>query len=298
MSEKLINKLPKVQGEYRENAKIKNWFGVGGNAEILYRPQDIADLQFFLKNCPKDIPVNILGVGSNVIIGDDGIKGVLINLTSEFAKISHHKNIINAGASALCSSVATYSKNYALSNLEFLNSIPGSIGGAIAMNAGCYESDISKVLIKAMVIDYDGNLTELSLEDFGFEYRKNNLSKNYIFLSAFFKTKESTSQIVSEKIEKFNQNRQNSQPIRAKTGGSTFKNPKNSNKKAWQLIDEIGYRGFKKGDAQISEKHCNFMINTGNAKAKDLIELGEEVKKKVKEKFEIELEWEIKIFNK
>lgn len=298
MPEKLINKLPNVRGIYRENAKIKNWFGVGGNAEILYRPQDIADLQFFLKNCSKDIPINILGVGSNVIIGDDGIKGVLINLTSEFAKISHHQNIITAGASALCSSVATYSKNCALSNLEFLNSIPGSIGGAIAMNAGCYGSDISEVLIKATVIDYDGNLTELSLKDFGFEYRKNNLSKNYIFLSAFFKTKESTSQIVSEKIEEFNQNRQNSQPIRAKTGGSTFKNPKNSSKKAWQLIDEIGYRGFKKGDAKISEKHCNFMINTKSAKAKDLIELGEEVRKKVKEKFEIELEWEIKIFNK
>lgn len=296
MSERLIEKLPKVRGAYRENAKIKNWFDVGGNAEILFRPQDIDDLQFFLQNCPKDIPINILGVGSNVIIQDAGITGVLINLTSEFAKISHQENIITTGTSALCSSVASYSKNCALSNLEFLSSIPGSTGGAIAMNAGCYGSDISEVLIKVTAIDYDGNLIELKAEDFKFEYRKNNLSKNYIFLSASFACKNSTIELVSAKIAEFNNNRQNTQPVRVKTGGSTFKNPKNTYKKAWQLIDEIGYRGFKKGDAQISEKHCNFMINTNKAKAQDLLELGEEIKKKVKDKFHIDLEWEIKIY--
>ena len=292
---KLIEILPQVQGIYRENAKIKNWLGVGGPAEILYRPKNIDDLAFFLKNCPKNININILGVGSNVIISDEGVKGVVINLSAEFSKISHQDNIIIAGAANLCSSVANYSKEIALTDLEFLNSIPGSIGGAIAMNAGCYGSDISQILIKAIAIDYDGNLFEIDAKDFGFEYRKNNLPQNYIFLSGFFKGTKSTSELVKNNIDIFNKNRQESQPIRAKTGGSTFKNPPNINTKAWQLIDEIGYRGAMKGDAQISQKHCNFMINNGNAKASELIDLGEEVRQKVKEKFLIDLEWEIKI---
>ncbi len=292
MSE-LLKILPKVRGVYRVNAQLKNWFGVGGNAEILFRPCDIEDLQNFLKNCPKQIPINILGAASNVIICDEGIKGVVIKLGGEFAKISHEKEFIKVGAATLCGNVALYCKNVALTNCEFLNGIPGSIGGAIAMNAGCYGLDMSQILVNAKAMDFDGNLIELKNSDFGFFYRGSKISKNFIFVEVVLKTEKSTAEIVAKKIFEFNQQRENAQPIRAKTGGSTFKNPENL--KAWQLIDEAGCRGLIEGDAQISQKHCNFMINRGVASAQNLIDLGTKVKNLVYQKTGVNLEWEIKI---
>jgi UDP-N-acetylmuramate dehydrogenase len=289
----LIKKLPKVRGVYRENVELKNWFDVGGKAEILFRPADIADLQDFLKNCPKEIPINILGAASNVIVRDEGVKGVVIRLTGEFAKIAQEEENIRAGAAALCGNVALFSKNAALDKMEFLTGIPGSIGGAIAMNGGCYGSDMSQILISAKALDFDGNLIELKNSDFGFYYRGNKISKNFIFVEALLKGEKSTAEIVSKKITELNQKREQAQPIRAKTGGSTFKNPQNNS--AWKLIDEAGCRGMIEGDAQISEKHCNFMINRGKASANNLIDLGNKVKKLVKEKSGIDLEWEIKI---
>ncbi len=299
MSE-LITKLPKIRGSYRANADLSktNWFQVGGNAEILFRPKDVDDLCWFLKNISKDIPVTILGVGSNVIIQDGGIAGVVIKLSGEFAKITHQNDVVSAGASALCSNVANYTKNASLANIEFLTGIPGSIGGAIAMNAGCYGGDISQTLITATAIDYDGNLIKLQNSDFGFYYRGNKIAKKYIFIAGEFKAQKSNQEEIATKITNYNQARQETQPIKSKTGGSTFKNPTNSNKKAWQLIDEAGCRGMAIGDAQISEKHCNFMINNGHATADQLIELGQRVQKAVKEKTGIELEWEIKILGK
>lgn len=296
MSE-LLKILPQVRGIYRANAELKNWFNISAAAEILFRPKDIADLQHFLKNIPKEVPVTILGAASNVIIKDKGIAGVTIRLGGEFAKISHENNLVKVGAACLCANAALYSKNAALTNLEFLTGIPGSIGGAIAMNAGCYGSDISQILISAKAVDFDGNLIELNkVEDFGFSYRENKIAKNFIFVEALFKGLESDFDTIEKKINEFNRNRESSQPIRAKTGGSTFKNPvEQSEKKSWQLIDEAGCRGLSKKDAQISEKHCNFMINNGNASAQDLIDLGTEVQKSVKEKTGITLEWEIKI---
>lgn len=297
MSE-LLKKLPKIRGTYRENAELKNWFDVGGKAEIMFRPADIKDLQDFLKNVSKEIPINILGAASNVIISDDGVKGVVIRLPGEFAKISYDGELLTAGAAALCGNVALYCKNEALTNLEFFSGIPGSVGGAIAMNAGCYGSDISQTLVSAKALDFDGNLIELKNSDFGFFYRGNNIAKKYIFVSGCFKTMKSTSEFVAKKIAELNQQREAAQPIRAKTGGSTFKNPEPLNlsaKKAWQLIDEAGCRGKTEGDAQISEKHCNFMINRGKASAQNLIDLGNKVKKLVKEKTGVDLEWEIKI---
>jgi UDP-N-acetylmuramate dehydrogenase len=294
----LVNILPKVRGQYRQNVELKSWFDVGGKAEIFYKPADIGDLQDFLKNCPKEIPINILGAASNVIIKDEGVKGVVIRLGGEFAKISHQENLIKAGAAALCGNVALYSKNCGLTNLEFLTGIPGSIGGAIAMNAGCYGNDISQTLISALALDYQGNIHELKNSDFNFYYRGNKISKNFIFVEGLFKAEESTVETVSNKIADCNLKRENAQPIRAKTGGSTFKNPDPQNpnsKKAWQFIDEANCRGLKKGGAQISEKHCNFMINNDKASAQDLIDLGNEVQKKVQEKSGIKLEWEIKI---
>jgi UDP-N-acetylmuramate dehydrogenase len=292
MSE-LIKKLPKVRGVYRENVELKSWFDVGGKAEILFRPADIADLRDFLKNCPKEIPINILGAASNVIVRDEGVKGVVIRLSGEFAKIAQEEGNIRAGAAALCGNVALFSRNAALDKLEFLTGIPGSIGGAIAMNGGCYGSDVSQILISATVIDFDGNLIELKNSDFGFFYRGNKISKNFIFVEAVLKGEKSTAEIVSQKISELNKQREQAQPIRAKTGGSTFKNPQNNS--AWKLIDEAGCRGMIEGDAQISEKHCNFMINRGKASANNLIDLGNKVKKLVKEKSGIDLEWEIKI---
>lgn len=305
MSE-LLEKLPKVRGNYRINAELKNWFNIKAKAEILFRPKDIADLQHFLKNIPQEIPLTILGAASNVIIKDSGIKGVTIRLGGEFAQISHNQNFIIAGAACLCGNVALYSKNAALSGVEFLTGIPGSIGGAIAMNAGCYDSDISQTLISAKAVDFKGNLVELKnisedifqsqKSDFYFSYRKNKIAQDFIFVEAKFKCVESDFEIIAQKINQLNLRRETTQPIRAKTGGSTFKNPLNqTTKKSWQLIDEAGCRGLTKNDAQMSEKHCNFMINNGNASAQDLIDLGNEVKRKVKEKTNIDLEWEIKI---
>jgi len=292
MSE-LIKKLPNVRGVYRENFELKSWFDVGGKAEILFRPSDIADLQDFLKNCPKEIPINILGAASNVIVRDEGVKGVVIRLSGEFAKITQEEENIRAGAAALCGNVALFSRNAALDKIEFLTGIPGSIGGAIAMNGGCYGSDMSQILISAKALDFDGNLIELKNSDFVFYYRGNKISKNFIFVEALLKCEKSTAEIVSKKITELNQQREQAQPIRAKTGGSTFKNPQNNS--AWKLIDEAGCRGMIEGDAQISEKHCNFMINRGKASANNLIDLGNKVKKLVKEKSGIDLEWEIKI---
>jgi UDP-N-acetylmuramate dehydrogenase len=289
----MLYNLPKVRGTYREDAELKSWFDVGGRAEIMFRPADLKDLQDFLKNCPKEIPAQILGAGSNVIISDEGIKGVIIRLPGEFAKISTEDNFVRAGAAALCGNVALSCKNFALSGLEFFSGIPGSIGGAIAMNAGCYGSDVAKNLISAVALDHRGNLHELKNSDFGFFYRGSKIAKNFIFIEGLFKAEKSSPDEVAKKIAELSQQRETAQPIRAKTGGSTFKNP--HEKRAWQLIDEAGCRGKIIGDAQVSEKHCNFMINRGKARAKDLIDLGNEVKRLVKEKSGIDLEWEIKI---
>jgi len=229
------------------------------------------------------------------------VAGVTIRLGGEFAQISHDENLIKVGAACLCGNVALYSKNAALANLEFLTGIPGSVGGAIAMNAGCYGSDVSQTLISATAVDFNGNLVELknsdilSENDFEFSYRKNKIAKDFIFVEALFKGEKSDSELIAKKINEFNQKREATQPIRAKTGGSTFKNPLDqTTKKSWELIDESGCRGLRNKDAQMSEKHCNFMINNGNASAQDLIDLGNEVKKIVKEKTNINLEWEIK----
>jgi UDP-N-acetylmuramate dehydrogenase len=285
--------LPKVRGVYRKNATLKTWFNVGGAAEVMFRPADIEDLQCFLKNCPKDIPLHIIGAGSNVIISDSGVKGVVIKMPAEFSKTSHEGEILKVGAANLCGNVALYTKNSGLSGLEFFSGIPGSVGGAIAMNAGCYGSDISQKLISATALDFDGNIFELQNSDFGFFYRGSKVAKNFIFIEGIFQLEKSNSETVGKNILELTKQRETAQPIRAKTGGSTFKNP--DNQKAWELIDQAGCRGKTIGDAQISEKHCNFMINRGKATASDLIELGNEVKRLVKESSAVDLKWEIKI---
>lgn len=290
MTEKID--LPKVKGEYKFDAKIINWFDLKGRAEILFRPFNIEDLSFFLKNIDKKIKVQVIGAGSNVIIADEGVGGVLIKLYNNFLNIGHYDNILTVGASMPCQNVAKYCQEQGLGGLEFLSGIPGNIGGAIAMNAGCYENDIGSNLISAKAVDYDGNIAEIKNQDFEFYYRGSKISKKFIFCQGRFRVQKSTTIEVGNKINELQNKRELAQPIRAKTGGSTFKNPLHI--KAWQLIDNIGFRGKIMGGAQFSNKHCNFLINIGNASAKDLIDLGNQAKAQILAKHNIDLEWEIK----
>lgn len=289
--------LPKVRGEYRFSVPLEKstWFGVGGNADVLYKPEDIEDLSYFIKNKPKNLELIVLGVCSNVIIRDKGFRGCVIKLGRNFSNIECGDNDkIIASASALDVNVARFAAENEIGGLEFLIGIPGTIGGALAMNAGAYGTEIKDVLISAKAIDEKGDIIELKNSDIGFGYRKNSLPKDVIFVEAEFLGKKSSKENILAKMKNISESRETTQPIRTKTGGSTFKNPP-GNKKAWQLIDEAGLRGYKIGGAQVSEKHCNFLINTGNATATDIESLGEEIIKKVKEKFNITLEWEIKI---
>ena len=289
----ILDILPKVRGSYRENTELKNWFNISAKAQVMFRPADIEDLQNFLKLCPKEIPINVLGAASNVIIRDEGVAGVVIKLGREFSKISFENNIIRVGSAALCGNVALNAKNKALTNCEFLSGIPGSIGGAVAMNGGCYGSDMSKILVSAKAIDFKGEIIEITNHDFGFFYRGSKIAKDYIFVEVLLQCALSDIEEVARKISELNDQREKAQPIRAKTGGSTFKNPEGH--KAWELIDGAGCRGMMEGDAQISEKHCNFMINTGNASAQNMIDLGNKVRRMVRDTYGVNLEWEIKI---
>lgn len=296
--------LPKVRGSYRFNFPLaqSTWFGVGGNADVFFKPEDEADLAEFFKQKHEDIPYFVLGVCSNIIIRDGGFRGVIIKLGRNFAGIDVADDKIICGAAALDVNVARYAAENGHGGLEFLVGIPGTIGGAIAMNAGAYGREIKDVLTSATAIDESGNITELNLKDFAFEYRKNNLlkttGKKYVFTKAVLKSELGNKAEIITKMENISSSREATQPIRSKTGGSTFKNPdaaEAGGKKAWQLVDEAGCRGLKIGGAQVSELHCNFLINTGNASAKDIETLGEEVRRRVKQTSGVDLHWEIKI---
>ncbi|HCR85670.1 MAG TPA: UDP-N-acetylenolpyruvoylglucosamine reductase, partial [Alphaproteobacteria bacterium] len=256
--------LPKIRGEYRFDYNISKstWFNVGGNVDVLFRPEDEDDLAFFLKNRPEEIPYIVLGVCSNVIVRDGGYRGVLIKLGRNFTDISHDKNIINVGCGALDSNVARYAAENNIAGLEFLIGIPGTIGGNIAMNAGAYGTEVKDVLVEATAITKTGMKKTYTNESLNFEYRKAHFEEGTIFTSCILKGHNGIAEDIKKKMQNISSSREETQPVRTKTGGSTFKNPKNSEKKAWQLIDEAGLRGYKIGGAQISEKHCNFLINT------------------------------------
>lgn len=300
-----IDQLPVVRGRYTENAPLgkKGWFRCGGTADVLFKPADRDDLQTFLKECPDDIPVHIFGVLSNSIVRDGGLRGVTIRFGREFADIKVEGNIITVGALALDANVAKTAAENGLGGLEFLSGIPGSIGGALRMNAGCYGAEIKDVLVSCEVLDQHGNIHVLTPDQMGMTYRHVDVSKECIFLSAKIKGASEDPEIVKEKIEKIKKSREGSQPIREKTGGSTFANPSAAellqaglaeDTKVWQLIDQVGGRGLTIGGAMMSEKHCNFMINKGDAIAADLEALGEEIRSRVSDKFGITLRWEIR----
>ena len=289
--------LPNVRGSYRYNADLSktNWFGVGGMADILFKPADIDDLSFFIKNKPKNLPYIVLGVGSNLLIRDAGFRGVVIKLGREFSNISIKDNIISAGASALDYNVSLFAMDNDIGGMEFLSGIPGTIGGAVAMNAGAYGSDISNILVSATYIDEFGDIKTANNLEIGYYYRGSNLAKsgNNIFVSAELKGYSDLQENISKKMEDIKNSRTSTQPIKSKTSGSTFKNPQGY--KAWQLIDDVGMRGYRLGGAMISDMHCNFFINDDGAKAKDIEDLGNLVIDKVYQKYGIKLEWEVKI---
>jgi UDP-N-acetylmuramate dehydrogenase len=290
----LIDRLPKVRGRLTPNAPLGHltWFGVGGPAEVLFKPEDRGDLVDFIKACPSDVPVTVMGVASNLIIRDGGIPGVVIRLGREFAAIEAQGTDIKAGAAAMDMNVALVSANAGVAGLEFLSGIPGTIGGALRMNAGAYGTETKDVLVSADVLLRDGSVKTMSPEDMGMSYRRNALPDTVIFMGGLFRGHAGETAAIEAKINEIKTRRAESQPIRTKTGGSTFANPENA--KAWELIDRAGCRGLKQGGAQVSEMHCNFLLNTGQASAADIERLGEIVRKRVYENAGIMLRWEIK----
>ncbi len=289
----------KFGNDFSKNVKLSNysWFNLGGYAEYFYKAKDKDQLKNFLKDVnDRNIKVTVLGAGSNTLIRDKGIKGAVIKLGKNFSYIKKiDKNIIEVGAATLDRMVANFAKNNNLGDLEFLSCIPGSIGGAIKMNSGCYENDISKVLLSINVIDKK-KLSEIEIkkEDIKFSYRNTNLNEDFIFLSAKLKGTISKKAEIEKIQSNFIEKKKLSQPSQVKTCGSTFKNISNE-KKAWMLIKKAGCENFKEGDAIISQKHCNFFVNKGNASSKDIENLINKVKKRVFEKTGENLELEINI---
>ena len=295
----ILADLPKVRGSYRQNADLSkiNWFNVGGKADIMFRPHDVEDLSYFLQNKPKGLDITIIGVGSNLLVRDGGIGGIVIRLGRNFATITKESGYkVKVGAGALDYNVAMFACENNIAGMEFLIGIPGTIGGGLAMNAGAYSSDMSSILETAEAVDEDGNILELSANDMGFIYRGNTLPEGIIFTSALLQGKQGKQSEIKDRLDEISNKRQETQPVRSKTSGSTFKNPEGMS--AWKLIDEAGCRGLKIGGAQVSEKHCNFFINLGNATATDIENLGEEVRERVFKKTGVSLEWEVKLIGR
>jgi UDP-N-acetylmuramate dehydrogenase len=290
----LIARLPKVRGRVSAGSVLSaiTWFRVGGPADVLFKPADVQDLADFLKQKPSDVPVTVIGVGSNLLVRDGGIEGVVIRLGRGFTDIRANGTMIEAGAGALDLNVALSARDAGIGGLEFLSGIPGTIGGALRMNAGAYESDISQVFQHANALDAKGTLHRLGKTEMGFTYRHSAVPEDWIFVSGAFSGHADDPKAIHARIQDIQSKREESQPVRARTGGSTFTNP--TGHKAWKLIDEAGCRGLRKGGAMVSEKHCNFLINTGDATAADIEALGEEVRRRVRDRSGVELSWEIK----
>lgn len=310
MSQAALKKeeLPEIRGRYTENAPLGEvgWFRAGGRAEILFKPKDLEDLCAFLEKCPPEYNITTLGVLSNTIIRDGGISGVVIRLGRAFAGIEHiGHHIISTGAAALDANVSAVAAQHDIGGLEYLSGIPGSIGGALRMNAGAYGTETKDVLIKAQAVDRKGKLHEFTATDMGMSYRRNELAQSgeYIFTGAQLQGFEDSAQNIADKISDIRNSRHKTQPVLERTGGSTFANPTAEElaaaglpetTKTWQLIDAAGGRELQIGGAKMSEKHCNFMINTGDATGTDLENLGEEIRKRVYENSGIMLRWEIR----
>lgn len=290
----LTERLRGFRGRLQNNAPLAHftWFRVGGPAEWLARPADSDDLSCLLSALPAATPLHILGACSNLIIRDGGLPGVTLRLGRGFNGIEIDGDGIIAGAAALDATVAEHAAAAGLSGLEFLSGIPGSIGGAVAMNAGAYGGDIAQCLEWADICIRDGTLVRLTAEELGFSYRHSDLASDAVAIRVRLRASPGPAAQIAARMNEIRASREATQPVRARTGGSTFRNPPGT--RAWELIDAAGCRGLARGGAKISELHCNFLLNTGDASAADLVGLGEEVRRRVFASSGVSLEWEIK----
>jgi UDP-N-acetylmuramate dehydrogenase len=287
--------MPELRGRLLANQSLAEltWFRVGGPAQVLFTPSDEDDLAYFLAHLPGELPVYVLGVGSNLIVRDGGMPGVVIRLSPRgFGETGAEHDIVSAGAAALDRRVAETAAAANISGLEFFFGIPGTIGGALRMNAGANGGETKDVLLEATGIDRGGRKHRFTNADMKFVYRNSAVDASVIFTSARFRGVLAAPEVIRARMSEVQNHRENAQPIREKTGGSTFKNPPDHS--AWKLIEAAGCRGLRVGGAQVSEMHCNFLINTGSATGHDIEVLGETVRARVKENSGIELHWEIK----
>ena len=292
-SPRLIDLLPDVRGRLEAGAPLARhtWFRVGGPAEVLFRPADAEDLADFLAAMPADIAVSVIGIGSNVLVRDGGIPGVVVRLGQGLDGITVDGASVRAGAGAASLHVANAARDGAIAGLEFLCGIPGGVGGALMMNAGAYGTEVKDVFVAARAISRDGVFHTLGRDDMGFDYRHSATPAGWIFVDAHLAGRPGDEAVISGRMAKIQSTRRTTQPVRTPTGGSTFKNPPEA--KAWELIEQAGCRGLIRGGAKVSEKHCNFLVNTGAASAADLEGLGEEVRRRVFAATGVRLEWEI-----
>lgn len=285
--------LPPVRGKLTANAPLAPlvWFKAGGAAEWLFEPADTDDLCDFLRALDPSTPVMGLGLGSNLIVRDGGVPGVVVRLGKPFAKAAADGLTLTCGGGASGILVSSTARDAGIAGVEFLRSIPGTVGGFVRMNGGAYGREVADVLVEAQVVTRDGTPTTLSPTDLHYRYRHSDLPEGAIVVSATFRGEAGDPAAIQAEMDRIAAAREASQPLRSKTGGSTFKNP--NGHKAWALVDAAGCRGLRKGDAQVSEKHCNFLLNTGNATSADIEALGEEVRGKVLAQSGVTLEWEI-----
>ena len=286
--------LPTPQGRLTANAPLAPlvWFKSGGTAEWLFEPKDGADLQAFLRDLDPAVPVMALGLGSNLIVRDGGVAGVVVRLGKAFAKVTKSADLtLSCGAGASGILVSSTARDNGIAGLEFLRSIPGTVGGFVRMNGGAYGGEVKDILVDCDVVLRDGSPHTLPVAALGYTYRHSELPDGAIVVAARFKGRPGKAEDIQTEMDRISASREASQPLRSKTGGSTFKNP--DGHKAWQLVDEAGCRGLTVGGAQVSEKHCNFLLNLGEATSGDIEALGDEVRRRVKDKSGVELEWEI-----
>ena len=286
--------LPEVRGGYRFDADLSKttWLRAGGRVDVLFRPADEDDLAAFMAHRPPDLPVTILGAGSNVLVRDGGLPGVAIRLGRGFAAVRVEDRDVDAGAGALDLNVAKTAARAGVAGLEFLVGVPGTVGGGLRMNAGAYGREFRDVLVGARAVDPRGGVHDLGPEHLGHDYRHCGVPEGWVFTACRLRGESGDPAEIAARMNGIRASREASQPIRERTGGSTFKNPPGA--KAWELIDRAGCRGLRRGDAMVSERHCNFLVNAGRASATELEELGEEVRRRVLDTQGVRLEWEIR----
>ncbi|MDE2406076.1 MAG: UDP-N-acetylmuramate dehydrogenase [Sphingomonadales bacterium] len=294
MAAETLAALPKVAGKLTAHAPLAPlvWFKAGGAAEWLFEPRDVADLQGFLRDLPRAVPVMALGLGSNLIVRDGGVPGVVVRLGKAFAGVRAVDALtLDCGGGASGILVSSTARDAGIAGLEFLRSIPGTVGGFVRMNGGAYGGEVKDILVDCDVVIRDGTLKTLPVADLGYTYRHSQLPEGAIVVAARFRGRAGAPEAIQAEMDRISASREASQPLRSKTGGSTFKNPPGG--KAWELVDRAGCRGLALGGAQVSEKHTNFLINTGEATSGEIEALGEEVRRRVKANSGVELEWEI-----